>query len=313
MSKPPVYRPWLPATLSNLLDKETAHRHYIEYMLNRTQSMFEYSGLPDTIPHRFLELYLQCNGHTAIAEHNGKLYALFGGWGGEPDAYYVPTRYVVSNPHLNFNKELKIGEDCVLMRNDALTSGLLPLFSRYAIQLVENDISIRSAQINSRLQTMISAQDDRTADSAKALLKGIEDGKLGVALEPAIMEGLKVHNATNANSNVITQLIELHQYLKASWYNDIGVAASYNMKREALNSSETSTGDPALLPLVDEMLRARKEGVKEVNEMFGTNISVKLNSAWKLKAKEMEAGINPANSSQLEKEVDTNEPPSENE
>ena len=34
----------------------------IAYMLARTQSMFEYDGLPDTIPPRMLELYLQSNG-----------------------------------------------------------------------------------------------------------------------------------------------------------------------------------------------------------------------------------------------------------
>ena len=52
------------------------------------------------------------------------------------------------------------------------------------------------------------------------------------------------------------------------------------MKRETLNTSETSVNEQALLPLLDDMLKQRRRGFERVNEKYGTNISVNLNSIW---------------------------------
>ena len=64
------------------------------------------------------------------------------------------------------------------------------------------------------------------------------------------------------------------------FFHEIGINANYNMKRETLNTSETSVNEQALLPLLDDMLKQRQRGFERVNEKYGTNISVKLNSIW---------------------------------
>ena len=53
------------------------------------------------------------------------------------------------------------------------------------------------------------------------------------------------------------------------------------MKRESINSGESQLNNDALSPLIDDMLKQRQEGAEKVNAMFGTNISVEFNSAWK--------------------------------
>ena len=153
---------WSYAGPYDFADKSCAVNKHIGYMLNRTQSMFEWSRLPDTIPVRILELYLQINGHCAWYEHEGNLYVFTGGLGGEPDVYYMPTVYTIANPALNLSKNLVIGEDCVVMSDDSLYMGLMPLFSRYATLQTENELSMRLAIINTRLTDLISAKDDRT-------------------------------------------------------------------------------------------------------------------------------------------------------
>ena len=96
------------------------------------------------------------------------------------------------------------------------------------------------------------------------------------------MEGIKTQPyGITSNTNILTNLIESEQYIKASWYNDLGLNANYNMKRESINSGESQLNDDALLPLVDDMLRCRQNAIKKVNEKFGTNISIDLYSAWK--------------------------------
>ena len=287
----------------DILDKRKSIYNYVLMMFDRTNQMFEYKGLPDTIPAYMLELYLQINGHIGWLEWNGNLYALPGGWGGAPDPYYRPTIYIVANPALGGSHDCKIVNhlppfdetvwstkpDCVLMRNDTNMRGLFYLFSRYATELSENDISIRSAQINSRQQSIIAASTDREIASARAYIKALEDGKLEAVMDQAMAtKGIRATNVSVQSANVIIQLIELQQYLKASWYNEIGLNANFNMKREYLSEEELTSQTDTLIPLIDDMLRCRKEAIEIVNSTFGTSISVEKNSAWENKQKELE-------------------------
>lgn len=270
-------------------DKPACIRQHVVYMLNRTQSMFRWNGLPDTIPERSLELFLQTNGNVCFYEYNGKLYVFTGGMGGEPDVYYMPTVYTIANPALRLSKSLSIGVECVVMPNDSLYLGLLPLFSRYATGMTENELSMKLAIINSRIVDLISAPDDRTRVSAEKFLADIADGKPGVIAENAFLDGVRAQPyATTANSNALTNLIETEQYFKASWFNELGLNANYNMKRESLNTSESQMNNDALLPLVDDMLKCRKLAALKVNEMFGTEISVSLASSWEDNEQEIE-------------------------
>lgn len=268
------------ATPYNYKDKQTNISDYIEYMLVRCQSIFEYDGLPETIPAEMLELYLQVNGFACIAEYDGNLYAYFGGLGGEPNEYYLPTICTVSNPAQNLSKAFVIDKDCIIIKNDALYKGLIPLHSRYATGLVENDISIDIAQKNLRIAAWISAPDDRTKESATEFLKNIADGEQGIIAETPFFDGVKVQSATQAGAHSVTDLIELQQYMKASWYNELGLNANYNMKRESLTTTESQMNFDALLPFVDHMLKCREIGLEKVNKMFDTNISVRLSSSW---------------------------------
>lgn len=261
----------------------------VRYMLARTQSMFKYENLPSTIPQRDLELLLQTCGYAGIVDVNGSLYALYGGRGGEPNPYYMPTIYTVANPALKLSKTYDIGKNVVVIPNDSMYVGLVPMFSRYASLMVENDISIRLAAINSRMTVLLSSPDDRTRQSAIEYLKNIEDGKLGVISDSAFLDSIKAQpGATQAFSNIMQELIELQQYLKASWYNELGLQSNYNMKRESINADEAAMNEDTLLPFIDDMLKCRKEGVQAVNDMFGTSITVSLASAWEDNQQELE-------------------------
>lgn len=269
-------------------DKDNNIQQHISYMLNRTQSMFEWDGLPDSIPQRILELYLQTNGNVCFYKYDDKLYVFTGGLGGEPDVYYMPTIYTIANPALKISKNLKIGTDCVVMSNDSLYLGLIPLFNRYATGLTENELSMNIAMINTRIMDLISAPDDRTKDSAEKFLVDIANGKQGIIAENSFFDGIRALPYGTSGNNILTNLIETEQYLKASWFNELGLNANYNMKRESLNTSESQMNNDALLPLVDNMLICRRNAIKKVNEMFGTDISVKLSSSWEDNEQEIE-------------------------
>ena len=270
----------MPFDFSYCTDKTKVFENYCRYTFTRTQSMFTYEGLPDTIPVQWLESYLQRNGSCCIAEHEGKLYALLGNAGGELDEYYQPTIYTVANPALNLSKSFKIGEDCVYCRNDYDAIGLVPLVSRYCGLMTENLLTVRISDINMRMMNLLSAPDDNTLQSTKQYLKDLEDGKLGVVGETPFFEGLKLQSKGVGNGDYMIQFIELQQYLKGSMYNELGINANFNMKREALSGQEVALNDDALMPLIDDMLKQRRAMCDELNQMFGLNVSVDYGSTW---------------------------------
>lgn len=279
-------------TLEYVTDKSKSSESIICYMLARLQKMFKYDGLPESIPRQYLENYLLVNGHCVIGRdlrhpEDENIYAFVGAAGGEPDIYYRPTRYMVANPSLQTSNQYYISTtdpnhepNAVLVRNDTMWQGLYPMMARYASLIAENLLTIRTADVMLRVLALITAPDDSSRLAADQFLKDIQDGHLASIAENRFLDGIKMQNPPSNNGSYLTQFIELHQYLVGSFYNEVGLNANYNMKREALSESETGLNDDSLMPLCEDMLRCRQEDMDRVNAMFGTSIQVSLDSSW---------------------------------
>lgn len=280
--------------LYDFKDKDGALFNLVSDMLKITLNMFEWDGLPSTIPARELEMLLQMRGSCIVASHESNLYALGGNLGGECDAYYIPRFYIVANPWLKLNKTFERGIDCVFGTNDSAWTGLSKMMERYGTLSLEADLSIFIANIMERLHTIIRCQNDSEKVALETLLKRISDGELASSIVSdswLMSEGLGSLPFADNGKNSITQLIELRQYIKAGWYNEIGLQANYNMKREAINSTEGQLNEDGLVPLVSDMLKCRRNFADDINDMFGTDISVTLSGAWKARESEINATI----------------------
>lgn len=262
-------------------DKDTAIHTFIETSLDKTQQIFKYDNLPETIPQSELENLLQRYGHCIIVKENGELYAITGGFSGENDVYNKPRFYTVSNVALNLYKTYEIGVDCVLLKNDYNNVGMLPIIQKYGVLMVDGEISLNLAAVLSRITMLISAPDDKTKASADLFVQKILNGDFSVIGENGFFDGVKMQTAGVSNANYITQLIELIQYYKASFLNEIGLNANFNMKRERLNEQEILLNIDNLLPFIENMFSERCKGVESVNEMFETEIVVDYNGVWK--------------------------------
>lgn len=280
MDKVPNRSNWSFDVCGQDLSLEKLTEYYIKDTLIRTQKMFKYRNLPKTIPKEQLELLLQRNGYAVITKVNGELYAFYGGLGGEPNEYYLPTIATVANPALKFTKAMEIDKECVVIKNDVMFMGLMPLIESTSYLLAQADISFKYALINGRMKAIVTAPNDETKASLDEMFKQIEKGSsLKVVVDDDLMNELKV-SPYGSNDNGI-DIIELKQYIIGSFYQKLGIQSNFNMKREALNSAESALNDDILYPLIDEMLEERKKGVEKINELYGTNISVELSSVWK--------------------------------
>ena len=282
-----------------ITNKDRCAETYAGYFYTRLLKMFHYEGLPETIPQDVLEYYLLRNGSCFITEADipsdkpdgtqiggdggeKRLFAFIGNPGGIHDVYYRPTLYVCSNPYLNLTFEKPMwGDEGVFCINDSMWIGLNPLIQRYAYLMAENVLTMRTADIMLRIVALISASDDRSKASADQYLEDIESGKLGAIGDNPFFEGVKMQSPPSNNGSYLTQFIELHQYYKGSFYNEIGLQANFNMKREAIGVGEAAMSEDSLLPLCDDMLEKRKEMCEKLNSLYGLNVTVDFASAWK--------------------------------
>lgn len=252
---------------------------FINSMLSRTAQMFKYSGLPDTIPERELELQLQCNGECFIAEFNGNLYAFEGSAGGELDEYYRPTIYTVANPALHLSREFRIGVDGIRVLNDTQHTGILPILKKYAALNCDAVLSFDTAVVLARISMLINAPDDKSKASAEQFVNKILNGDFSIIGDNQMFDGIRLQTAADS-TNRLQQLIESIQYIKGSCYNELGIGESWNMKRERLNVAEVEQTNSGLIPLVYDMYQNRVRYFDMVNNMFGTNIQVEFSSVW---------------------------------
>lgn len=273
------------ASLYQITNKEHNLFDYSRSILNRTLSMFEYDNLPDTLKGSILEDQMQENGYTVIFEYQNKLYSTVAGLSGrEKSPYKEPTTAIINVPALNFNQTLVINKDCVLIKNDDLMVGLMPTILKHGTLAIENEITMLLADYNARIQTLISAGTDQTIQDAQNYINQIIDGNLSVIGESAFYQDLKTHNPSQNAKENFQDLVAYHQFIKSDLYNELGLASLNTMKKERLITSEVDSESDQIYPLVDNMLRNRKEGFEMVNKLFNGKINVDFGSAWKDKA-----------------------------
>ena len=294
---------WLFGYKGSILDnKQMLTDAYLKDMYKKTIRMFEWKGLPDTIPQRELELILQlCRFVIVTKVKNDKgednLFVFYGGLGGVPNEYYQPTQAIVSNPYLRFTSVLKLDDyikkdgNAVVGWNDSTHMGMFPINSLYASLLAETSLTLKYQLINMRFNNILTADNDNEKASLETMYKQVADGTgFGIVVTKRLMNQLSV-DKIDINSNTrqaqLKDTIETMQYLKGSWLNAVGLNANYNMKRESINESEADLNEDALIPDADDMLFNRRKLADAVNEMFGTNWSVDFGSAWKKNREEI--------------------------
>ena len=276
-----------------LYDKDIYLRHFINDMLCRCYSMFEYKKLPKTIKKQDIEKYLLINGHCIFTKEKDNFYIFNGDFTGLENVYHRLHKYLVTNVALNLNKEYETenNDDCVLIQNDSECQGFLHLFSKYGVMLNDCEISLNMLSILSRIPYLITSSDEKTKNNADLFLNKIKNGDFSIIADNAFLESIRSIPLNNTTNNQINNLMELTQYTKASAFNSIGLNANWNSKRERLNQSEISLNEDSLTPLIENMLYSRKQAIESINEKYELNIEVDLSNVWKQKEQEIKTSI----------------------
>lgn len=285
----------IPTSYKGITNVQHNFNIYFDMLTNKCCNLFEWEGLPETVDERALNLNLILKGKVCWTKFGDKLYALDGNIGGEPNAYYLPQDFIITNPILG-SKQVKVrqrdgsssieGLDGILMGNSDVDlmsdrvnfGGLYGLIYQTAGLLADNISSLNVSQINGRVSQIWTADNDAMAKTAEVILKEVYDGRPYKVVSQDIIDKVGVLPAAQTGqTNTLLNLIEAHQYILAQFYNEIGIGANWNMKRERVNTAETELMEDSLDVNIFNMLKNREEAVKQINELFGTSISVKFN------------------------------------
>lgn len=279
-------------TMYDVSDVRRGYDYWYFKLLDLLINMFEYRNLPAGISKRDLELNLLITGHaTIIAKKDGTMFtpltSLYG-----YDEYYQPTKAVFANPVVITSKEYTIGEDCTVVYNNSLQdsifyvkadSGLNTFIQRYARQLADIESTINIYTVNSRLTSIPVSNDNAVMESLKSFFKNLTIGKRAIVSDSSIIENFRNVdiNRTGIKDGVNDWLIARDKILE-QFYRDLGIRMT-NQKKAQVNTDEVESNDQLLLISSDDMLKARKKGYEETNNMFGTNIEVRLNPLYDIK------------------------------
>lgn len=279
-------------TMYDVSDVRRGYDYWYFKLLDLIINMFEYRNLPAGISKRDLELNLLITGHaTIIAKKDGTLFtpltSLYG-----YDEYYQPTKAVFANPVVITSKEYTIGEDCTVVYNNSLQdsifyvkadSGLNTFIQRYARQLADIESTINIYTVNSRLTSIPVSNDNAVMESLKSFFKNLTIGKRAIVSDSSIIENFRNVdiNRTGIKDGVNDWLIARDKILE-QFYRDLGIRMT-NQKKAQVNTDEVESNDQLLLISSDDMLKARKKGYDDANNMFGTNIEVRLNPLYDIK------------------------------
>lgn len=277
-------------------------------LLLRSNQIFMYDNIPESWDISLFEYTLQKNGEIlVIKSDSGELYFTDKfTYIGKKDFYDRFTQVNINNPNDSVvNGDHNIG-DLVIIKNNSLSISTSEFLSDYIDLMIETVITLKTHLINTRNIFTLIATDNKSRENCLNFMKKLESGDLNILMNNAFLDNVKLLN-NNVNSDLIYRLIEVLQYLKASCLHELGINANYDLKRTVTTKSDIDINLDYLIPLVDNMLLARKTAIEKVNKLYGSDIKVYLHSTWlneKLKSEELIHNINPDD---LESEKSENE------
>lgn len=289
--------------------KRARYNEIVAKIMNMTADFVKWPNLSEYLPDMpptTIEEYTQSSGWSALIEKDGNYHlvsGICGGFLGEWTEYFMPRGVIVSNAYApEIEGTYIIGENAVLLRNDTHMQGLFPIICPRAEMMVENDISILIGLENMRVINMIHAATDSMKEAALSFLRQIRWGRHGIitgrdsqnrwsgAPSEPVIENLPTGGVP---TNYLIQMIEAAQYERASLFNDLGLQYNSNMKREALNSAETTMNEDILHPIIDNMMECRRRFCEECKTVFGIDITPpELQGAWAQRKAEIQTPEN---------------------
>lgn len=266
---------WKRKNIKQGMTLEPSYFYWCNTLLEYAINIFEWSGLPDTIPQHEIEMGLYSHGYTTIVRlSNGKFISPYeNSRSGITDYYDIFTKVNFTTP-LHYGTRT-IGKDAVLICNNSLKMSLLPKIQRYATLLAHTDVSITCELVNDRESKLFEAINGKMADKCNYYQNRLYNGEFETIVNLGL-EGIKVTELNKRSNNEVERLIVVRNKLIQSYLEEIGIKKT-SEKKERMISDEASGDSEMLKYNIKDMLDCRKKSAEEMNQLWGWNVSIKSN------------------------------------
>lgn len=260
---------------------------YMQYYNRLTElaiSMFEWKGLPDSVDPRYIEMGLYQMGVMTYFKDEviGDL-CLNCIVSGNLDVYGNPMRSVAYSQYNQYQKKLSNKDSVVIWNNYMHTNNMLDV-QMFAKRLYNLD---RIIDVNANAQkTPVLIQCDEKQKLTMTNLYKQYDGN-----EPFIFgyKGLDSDGLSVLKTDAPYVADKIYQ-LKTQIWNEaltyLGISNLNVQKKERLISDEVDRGQGGTIASRYSRLESRKEAVKKINRMFGTQIEVNYREDYRTDGKD---------------------------
>ena len=256
-------------------------------LFQRALSVIDFT-LPETWNGSIKDLFEFCmfaQGRVAVFEHDDygitfQPCALSG-----YDWYYRPTNALISNPALPQALDLKIGDDCEILK---LTPDALPVWDvleYYAEKLSTLDNAINISLINNKYAFMLGAKNKGAAEALKKMLDKVNSGEPAVVVDMRIQDDpttkttpWQIIDRGNLKESYLTtdQLADFRTLLH-NFDTEIGIPTLPIEKKERMIDAEATSLETDATSRSKVWVETFNSSAEAVNAHFKLNISAKLN------------------------------------
>lgn len=253
--------------------------YYTKYLFQKVLSVYKFEGLPDYWAKNYFLYVLFGHGYLAIinTDKYGVIPQMCGLAG--YNVFYQPTKAIIGNPLLAGIRELEIGTQTEIIKLQPDYSGIMDIVTTYADLMGLCLETVGTNLLNSKLSYVFFRENNRTAESFKKLYDQFASGQpLSV-----VDKRLKDKNGEpawqlftqNVGQNYISNLVlDDMKTIEDRFNTDIGIPNANTQKRERMLVDEVNVNNVDTQSKVLLWLETMQDGIRKVNEMFGTNISV---------------------------------------
>lgn len=252
--------------------------YWTENLFERIMRLFVWENT-EPVPAKEIEQRLLIQGHCGVFNFKDpktgitELTAMFGNFNGVAKYMDELPRYMMRCPVWSGNTE--VGKNSVVISNNSLRNPALPLVNHYAYLLAHTDVTLSRLMIAARDAGGVPiATSDKQKTDIETYQRKLYNGEDGVVTDLGALGVEYAGSDKHTNQNIV-DVMDVRQRILKNFYSDIGVRASFE-KRSNATVNEVEADTSMLLLNITDMLESRKRGADAVNNMFGTNWSVKL-------------------------------------
>lgn len=263
----------------HLKAQSTSYKVFYDYRKNQLleymMQLFTWHGLPDSIPPHEPDLYLFMWGRCAFNTDRKKneLIAVIPETSGCTNYFDEFTNYTWATPIQGGRQYIDVNG--IIVNNTQLHNSSFPLIHTTAAKLAHLDTTIICAAVNQRDTVAVTAINQKFANDAKQYQRQKYNGVPSFVVDKGFttleFRDLKSNSVIN-----IREYCDTEQLILTEFWETLGVNKTVE-KRERLITAEADSNTELLNLNIRNMYNSRVAGVKKVNEMFGTNISVECN------------------------------------